>query len=335
MKFEGMALVTHTDIGFYCAQADLYIDPMRKVANALVTHGHSDHARAGMGKYLCHTDCVEILKLRLGKKIVVQGLAYGEVLHLNGVEICLFPAGHVPGSAQVRLSYRGEVWVVAGDYKTVADGLTPGFEPVRCHHFVTESTFGLPIFHWQDQKKVFADINAWWAENVSKGITSVMLGYSLGKAQRIMKYLDRSIGDVVCHSAISESNLALERSGFDFGSWTDGSRGLQGMDLSSSMLVCPPSAVQSPWMDGLRDYSVGNCSGWMAVRKSQQWGGIDRGFVLSDHADWPQLLEAVMATGAENIYVTHGFSDLLSRHLRENFGLNAGVAEMVMREGWL
>ena len=155
-----MALVTYTDIGFYCERADLYIDPLRKVSKALVTHAHSDHARPGMAHYLCHTDGIGVLKLRLGRNISVQGLGYGEVVVMNGVEVSLFPAGHVPGSAQVRLSYGGEVWVIAGDYKTEADGLSPVFEPVRCHHFVTESTFGLPIFQWRPQAEVFGDINA-------------------------------------------------------------------------------------------------------------------------------------------------------------------------------
>lgn len=333
-----MALVTYTDIGFYCERADLYIDPLRKVARAVVTHAHSDHARPGMGQYLCHTDGVGVLKLRLGRNIAVRGVGYGEVVVMNGVEVSLFPAGHVPGSAQVRLSYGGEVWVIAGDYKTEADGLSPAFEPVRCHHFVTESTFGLPIFQWRPQIEIFGDINTWWRGNAERGITSIMLGYSLGKAQRIMKYLDRGVGDVVCYSTISETNGVLAAAGFDFGTWVDGSRGLDSVvyrngGLSEAMLVCPPAAIKSPWMRGLERFSVANCSGWMAVKKSRDWGGVDQGFVLSDHADWPQLLGAVLATGAENVYVTHGFSDAFSRHLRSGYGLNAGVAEVMMREG--
>jgi putative mRNA 3-end processing factor len=183
---------------------------------------------------------------------------------------------------------------------------------------------------------VFGDINAWWRGNAERGITSIMLGYSLGKAQRIIKYLDRGVGDVVCYSTISETNRVLEVAGFDFGAWVDGAKGLDAADyriggLSQAMLVCPPAAIKSPWMLGLERFAVANCSGWMAVKKSREWGAMDQGFVLSDHADWPQLLGAVLATGAENVYVTHGFSEAFSRHLRVGYGLNAGVAEVMMR----
>jgi putative mRNA 3-end processing factor len=337
-EFWGMALVTFTDRGFYCAQADLYIDPLRKVPKALVTHAHSDHARPGMQQYLCHTDSVNVLRLRLGQRISVQAMAYGESIFLNGVEVTLFPAGHVPGSAQVRLSYRGEVWVISGDYKTVGDGVTPAWEPVRCHHFVTESTFALPIFQWRTQQLVFDDINAWWRENSALGQPSILLGYSLGKAQRILRHLDRSVGPVVCHGAIASSNLSLEASGFDFGTWEDGTSGLlalqdAGVKLSESLVICPPNALRSAWVSPLGNhYVLANCSGWMAVSKSGDWGGLDKGFVLSDHADWPQLLEAVEATGAEHVHVTHGFSDVLARYLRESMGVDADVVEQALFE---
>lgn len=330
-----MALVTFTELGFYCAQADLYIDPLRKVNKALVTHAHSDHARPGMQHYLCHTDSENILRLRLGQRISVQTLAYSETISMNGVEVTLFPAGHVPGSAQVRLSYRGEVWVISGDYKTVGDGLTPAFESVRCHHFVTESTFALPIFQWREQQSVYDEINAWWRENAAAGLPSVLLGYSLGKAQRILHHLDRSVGAVVCHGAIAAANLALAQSGFDFGPWEDGTAGLlalqdRGVSLGGSLVVCPPNALRSSWSAPLDYYQLANCSGWMAVSKMGQWGGVDRGFVMSDHADWPQLLEAVQASGAEHVHVTHGFSEVLARYLRESMGLDADVVEQAL-----
>jgi putative mRNA 3-end processing factor len=326
-----MSLVVFTELGFYCPQADVYIDPLRKVPKAIVTHAHSDHARPGMGHYLCESSGVEIMKLRLGKGISVQGLAYGETIFMNGVEISLFPAGHVPGSAQVKLSYRGEIWVISGDYKTIADGLSPAFESVQCHHFVTESTFGLPIFHWRPQDEVFQDINAWWQRNAANGFTSIMLGYSLGKAQRIMKYLDRGIGDVICHSAIADANLALENSGFTFGTWTEAGKAVVDFSsdsLSRSLLICPPNAINGALMQHIGKHAVANCSGWMAVRKSRNWGGVDQGFVLSDHADWSQLLEAVTASRAEHVYVTHGFTDVFARYLRENVLINAEVVKV-------
>jgi len=330
-KFEGMSLVVFTELGFYCPQADVYIDPLRKVPRAIVTHAHSDHARPGMGSYLCEWSGVEIMKLRLGKGISIQGLAYGESIFMNGVEITLFPAGHVPGSAQVRLSYHGEIWVISGDYKTLADGLSPAFESVRCHHFVTESTFGLPIFHWKPQAEVFADINDWWQQNAECGTTSIILGYSLGKAQRIMKYLNRDIGEVICHSAIADANRALERSGYEFGDWSEAETAVDGLGkdaLSSSLLICPPNVLNGPVIKKIGKHALANCSGWMAMQKSQHWGAVDKGFVMSDHADWSQLLEAVVSSNAENVYVTHGFSEIFARYLRENLFIHAEVVKV-------
>jgi len=326
-----MSLVIFTELGFYCPQADVYIDPMRKVPRAIVTHAHSDHAKPGMGHYLCHSHGVEIMKLRLGQGISVQGLGYGEKIYINGVEISLFPAGHVPGSAQVRLSYKGETWVISGDYKTIGDGLTPQFESVRCHHFITESTFGLPIFHWKAQKEIFSEINHWWQSNANSGITSIILGYSLGKAQRIMKYLDRGIGDVICHSAIANANKALEKSGFNFGPWIEAEKAVGNLSkeaLSKSLLICPPNALNGPLIKEIGTHSLANCSGWMAMQKSQHWSHVDQGFVMSDHADWSQLIEAVEASKAERVYVTHGFSDIFSRYLREQLSISAEVVKV-------
>ena len=316
------ALLVLTDKGYYCPQADLYIDPWRKVDKALLTHAHADHARPGMQHYLAHKDSENVLRLRLGASISLQTLEYGQPLIMNGVEITLFPAGHVPGSAQARLSYKGESWVVSGDYKLEDDGLSPAFEPVRCQHFITESTFGLPVYRWRPQSQVAEELNAWWRGLAERGENGVISAYSLGKAQRVLKLLDRSIGEVYCHSAIAQTNRALESQGFGFGPWKAMSEA--GAERQrGALVIAPPAASGAAALKKWGDYETAHCSGWMNMRGQRRWGNLDRGFVLSDHADWTSLNKAVEATGAENIYVTHGFSAAFARYLREEKGLNA------------
>ena len=175
-----MTLLENTDRGLYCAAGDFYIDPWRAVDFAIVTHAHSDHARAGSRHYLCAAPGREILQARLGADAVIQAIPYGETLTRNGVHVSLHPAGHILGSAQVRVEARGEIWVVSGDYKTAPEKTCAPFEAIRCHSFVTECTFGLPIYRWRPQAEIFSEINSWWRENQNRGRTSVIFAYSLG-----------------------------------------------------------------------------------------------------------------------------------------------------------
>lgn len=310
-----MALVEVTSKGLYCSPADLYIDPWRAVPRALITHAHSDHARGGSGLYLAHEHCVPLLKARLGK-IQAQGYSYGSTLYVNGVRISFHPAGHVPGSAQIRLEYKGEVWVVSGDYKTEADGLTPAFEPVPCHTFITESTFGLPVYNWRPQAEVFSDINEWWASNSAEDVVSVVVAYSLGKAQRILKHLDPHIGPVLVHPAVAEMNAVIR--GFlplpDCGILHSK---LSVKDYRNALLLIPPAATGTAGTERFRPSATASASGWMSLRGARRWNAYDRGFVLSDHADWKGLVGAVKSSGAERIFVTHGYTATFVRWLRE------------------
>lgn len=308
--------------GIYCPQADVYIDPWLPVARALITHAHSDHARMGHGKYLCHTLSEEVLRLRLGQEIRVQTLAYGESLHINGVRISFHPAGHIIGSAQIRLEYKGEVWVVSGDYKVFSDGVSTPFEPVKCHSFITESTFGLPVYDFVPFTEIYEDMNRWWASNTSDGFNSVLIGYSLGKAQNILRHLDPSVGEIYLHGAVANINDALSRSGLSFpGKRVPDQRVLK--DTTGAVIVAPMSALGSPWLRRFRPYRIAVCSGWMALRGARRRYGVDKGFVLSDHCDFKQLNQAILATGAENIYVTHGYQPQYSQWLREAYQLRA------------
>ncbi|THH35665.1 ligase-associated DNA damage response exonuclease [Aliishimia ponticola] len=317
-------LLTFRPEGIYCARADLFIDPWRPVARALITHGHADHARAGMGHYLATNLAAPVLRHRLGD-ISLDTLRYGETITRNGVEISFHPAGHVPGSAQIRLSYKGETWVASGDYKIEDDGLSTPFAPVRCHHFITESTFGLPVFRWQPQAQIAHQINAWWADCAARGVTPMLGAYSLGKAQRLLSLLDGP-GPILTHGAVEGTNAVLRAQGIALPDTVPVTPDTKGKEHPGAIVLAPPSALGSTWARRFGPRETGFASGWMAVRGIRRRRAGDRGFVISDHADWPGLLRAITETGAENIHVTHGYTDIFSRYLSEA-GWNADIVK--------
>jgi len=314
-------LLEFTDRGIYCAQGKFYIDPWKPVDDAVITHAHADHAYAGNKHYLAHEHSREVLLYRLGD-IKLQTAAYGETVIRNGVKIALYPAGHVIGSAQVRVEYQGEVWVVSGDYKVEDDGISAPFEPVRCHHFISECTFGMPVYQWKPQVAIFNDINAWWRHNVQAAVGTVLIGYSLGKAQRILQNLDLSIGKVYTHGVIENTNEALRRNGIILNPTERITADSSKDDVRKGIILAPPSAVGTPWMRRFQPYSFGYCSGWMALRGAKRRRAADRGFILSDHADWDGLISAIDATGCESVYLTHGYTATFTRYLNE-IGFNA------------
>lgn len=325
-----MTLLTVNENGLFCKQGDFYIDPWRPVKLALITHGHSDHMRWGMEHYICHEHTVPLLKLRLGEEQSVQGISYGEVFEINGVTLSFHPAGHIIGSAQIRLVYQDEVWVFTGDYKLENDGLSEPFELVNCDHFISECTFGLPIYNFPKTIEVYADINRWWAANAEEGFNTILYGYSLGKAQNILAHLDTSLGEVYLHGAVANVNEALNEVGYQF----PGIRltpDVNHSKVQGALIVAPPSASGTPWLRKFKPYREGMCSGWMQLRGSRRRRSMDRGFVLSDHCDWQQLNEAVIATGAKHIYLTHGYESSFAHWISEQYGLYATVLNTLYR----
>ncbi|KAA2240438.1 ligase-associated DNA damage response exonuclease [Chitinophaga agrisoli] len=313
-----MSVLQFTDKGIYCAAGDFYIDPWQPVERAVITHAHSDHARWGNRHYLCHHDSVPLLRLRLGADISVQGLPYGETINYNGVTISLHPAGHIIGSAQVRVQQGNETWVVSGDYKVENDGLSGQFEPVPCQVFITESTFGLPIYNWQPQAIIFSEIREWITENQRAGKNSVLLAYSLGKAQRLLYNLKDAGIRFLAHGAIAIPHEVLLAQGYPLPPVQRITPDTPKADLKDSLIIAPPSAAGTPWMRRFNPYALGICSGWMQVRGHMRRRNADAGFALSDHADWSGLLQSVKATGAEKVFTTHGFSSAFARYLTEN-----------------
>ncbi len=315
-------LITKTPKGLYCEQGDFFIDPSQSVQKALITHAHSDHARSGSQSYLAHQQNEHILKLRLGNHIQFQGLPYNQTIHINGVKVSFHPSGHIPGSAQIRIEYHGEVWVITGDYKLNNDHLSTPFEHVKCHHFVTESTFGLPVFNWQPQHLVFNEINDYWKSCVQKGENLLISAYSLGKSQRIIKHLNPEIGPILCHPTIVQTNLALQADGFSFGSWEAYN---PNTPKKGAAIICPPAGITDSLLKKINPYRSVSCSGWMAMRGSRNWAHLDRGFVLSDHADFNELITACKESQAENIYVTHGYTHVFSKYLNEILNVNTAT----------
>jgi putative mRNA 3-end processing factor len=308
-------LLQFNEKGIYCHQANVYIDPWRPVDNAIITHGHSDHSRYGHKNYITHHYNVPIIKHRLGD-INVSGVEWNESFVVNNVTFTLFPAGHIIGSSQVKVEYKGEIWVFTGDYKTEDDGIATPYEVVKCHTFITECTFGLPAFKWLPQQEVMNDINNWWAENKAEGKTSVLFGYSLGKAQRLLKYLDTSIGKIYTHGTI-ENMTNVVRPLVDFPPTTLITRDTKKEEIAGSIVLAPPSAHGSPWIRKMTPFVTGSASGWMAFRGARRRRAIDRGFVMSDHCDWYGLLDSIKTTGAEKVICTHGYTDVFSKYLRE------------------
>ncbi|MGL4577166.1 MAG: ligase-associated DNA damage response exonuclease [Burkholderiaceae bacterium] len=316
-----MDLIVQRPEGLYCPPGDFYIDPWRPVARAVITHAHADHARPGHAHYLAAEPAKQVLASRLGN-IALQTARYGEVVDMNGVQVSLHPAGHVLGSAQVRVEHAGEVWVASGDYKLEPEPTCAAFEPVKCHTFITESTFGLPIYRWQPQERVFADINAWWAANAAQGLASVLYCYSFGKAQRIAAGVDAGIGPIICHGATQTLMQAYRESGVALPPTSLVTEVRDQAVLKRALVLAPPSTAGSAWLKRFGDYKDAFASGWMALRGARRRRAVDRGFVLSDHADWPSLHSAISATGAQQVIVTHGYVPVMVRYLQEQ-GLQA------------
>jgi putative mRNA 3-end processing factor len=311
-----MSLIKFTNKGIYCKQGDFYIDPWQPVDLAVTTHGHADHVKWGNKAYLCHDLTRPILNQRLGTDLKIETLPYNKQIDINGVKLSLFPAGHVIGSSQIRLEYKGQICVVSGDYKVEYDGISTEFEPVKCHTFVSESTFGLPIYKWQPQDVIFSQIKDWISGNHDKNKTSVLVAYSLGKAQRLIKGLD-GYGTIYVHNSIANLNDGFIKAGVDLPETIRITADTKKEDLQKGIVIVPPALAEGRWIKNLINGATGVCSGWMQVRASRRWRSADAGFALSDHADWPGLLSAIEATQAEKVFVTHGFTATFSKYLNE------------------
>ncbi|MBE9140456.1 ligase-associated DNA damage response exonuclease [Nodosilinea sp. LEGE 07088] len=317
-----MALITVRPEGLYCEKGDFFIDPWRGVETALITHAHSDHARSGSGQYIATTQSEGILRKRLGPDLALQGVTYGEKLKLGNTWVSFHPAGHVLGSAQIRVEHKEEVWVVSGDYKRCADPSCTPFEVVPCDTFITEATFGLPIYRWESGAETTRRIYDWWQGDRDR--PSILFCYAFGKAQRVLSELTQfTDGPVYVHGAIQALTEIYRDQGVAMVPTICTTEMPKGHPYTGDLVLAPPSGYRSSWMKRFKHPQTAFASGWMAVRGARRRRGYERGFVLSDHADWPGLIQTVQDTGATKVYVTHGQSDVVSRYLRESLNLEA------------
>lgn len=310
-------LLAPTARGIHCAAGDFYIDPAQAVPFAVITHAHSDHARSGSENYLTAAPGKPVLQERLGPKAHIEALPYGKSVTQNGVTISLHPAGHILGSAQVRVEHRGEVWVVSGDYKTEAEPSCDPFEPVPCHTFVTECTFGLPVYRWQPQSEILRDIHSWWRQSQAAQRTSVLFVYSLGKAQRVLAAIDSSIGPICVHETVARFLPLYAAAGVKLPEVVSADPDKNLLENGRALVLAPSSTAGTPWLRQFGEASTAFASGWMQLRGARRREALDRGFPLSDHADWDGLLTAIRETGASRILATHGTAGPLVRWLRE------------------
>lgn len=325
-------LLEMTDAGIYCRSGDFYIDPWQAVDRSIITHAHADHARPGCRNYLASKDSEGLLRLRLGSGIRLQPVAYGENTVINDVKVSLHPAGHVLGSAQIRIEHKSEVWVVSGDYKIETDATCSPFEQLKCHTFVTESTFGLPVFRWRPQTEIFADINSWWKTNQTQEKTSVLFAYSLGKAQRVIAGLDADLGPIFTHGAVENVKQCYQQAGIPLPATRHVATVEDKNTFVGAMVVAPPTADTPAYMKKFVNASKAFTSGWMQIRGIRRRRAVDRGFVLSDHSDWSGLIDTIMASEAETVWATHGYSAEVVQYLRER-GLDASQIETQFSDG--
>ena len=323
-------MLRETPAGLYCEAGDFHIDPWDVVPRALITHAHGDHARPGSASYLCVTDCAPLLARRFGPEAAIESLPYGKAITLGRVHVSFHPAGHILGSAQIRIEGPDGIWVLSGDYKRAADPSCAPFEPVPCDTFVTECTFGLPIYRWDDTEVVITEILDWWELNRARSLTSVLFCYTLGKAQRLLGELARVTDrSVYVHGMLIPMIEVYRERGIAMSTTTPLIQRPRGTSFAGELVLAPLSARGTPWMRRLGDISDGFVSGLMRVRGVRRQRAFDRGFVLSDHADWPAILHTVAETGASRVLASHGHAEPLARYLASQ-GRHSGV----IRTAW-
>ncbi|MDZ4709369.1 MAG: ligase-associated DNA damage response exonuclease [Saprospiraceae bacterium] len=308
-KQKGEPLLTFTAKGIYCPRADVYIDPHKPVSRALITHGHSDHAILGHRYYLCTALTAAILKYRLGSFIQIQTVEYAQPVLINQVRFSFHPAGHIPGSAQIRVSYLDEIWVVTGDYKTEVDEICEAYELIPCHTLITETTFALPVYQWKPQKQIIREILEWYNYNLNSGQTTVLLAYALGKSQRLIHHIPADI-PVYTHGSVEQTTEVLRKAGLGLRPTIPVSSRVSKKEIQKGITIAPSSVLNSLWIRSLVNPVTATISGWMALINNRKKQAADHGFTLSDHVDWPSLNEVIKQSGTQKVFATHGYTSL-------------------------
>ena len=322
MSISDNPLIKITPRGLYCPRGDFYLDPLgkEKVSLAIISHAHADHLRWGHDRYICSEKSKFVVLKRLNEEdesSILETFPFGEKFKLGDVEVSFHPAGHILGSAQVRMECDGEVWVYTGDFKRGADDTCEPFEPVECDYLISEATFPLPIFRWPDFNSEVEKIFKWWRESAKEGKPALIGAYSLGKAQRIIKALrDRTSDEIFIHGAVDEVCKAYGKSGLEFENLTRVVSDVK-QDYKGALIIAPPSAIRSSWGRKFKNKTTAFASGWMRVRAHRRRRGVDRGFIISDHADWDGLLKTFDQSRAKHIYLFHNNTTAMINHLED------------------
>lgn len=322
-----------TPVGLYCPKGNFYIDPMYPVENALITHAHSDHAREGSRNYFAHHATMAIMNSRFSRwDEVYHPTDYEDYFQLGPVKCSFHPAGHVLGSAQIRLEYNGEVWVVSGDYKRDPDQTCKPYQPIKCDVFITETTFALPIFRWEKTEDVVIRIQEWIRQSHELDRIPILYAYSLGKTQRLLVELAKAGQEnFVIHSSADKICRIYRDQGIPIPHYEIFSDRMAPLDITNKVLIFPPMMQRSKFVRRYKNLSEALVSGWMALRGTRRRRGVERGFVLSDHADWPSLCRTVRGSGAKKVFSTHGYTDVFARFVSESFKTEASELN-VLRE---
>lgn len=320
------------EAGLYCEPGGFHVDPHRAVDRAIITHGHSDHARSGHGAVLATAETIAVMKLRHGDDCAgaFEPQPLGQAISINRVSVSLLPAGHILGSAQVVIEWGGRRAVVSGDYKRAADPTCQAFELQSCDVFVTEATFALPVFRHEKAEHEVEKLLASMAAEPDR--THLIGAYGLGKCQRMIRVIRDTGYDrpIYLHSAMVELCDLYQKLGIELGDIRPAA-GADPKSICGGIVMCPPSAIGDRWSRRFDDPVTAFASGWMRIRARARQHGVELPLVVSDHVDWPELIETVIETGAEEIWVTHGREDALVHHL-STLGRKAKALALVGRD---
>ena len=315
-------LIKYSAKGLFCEIADIWIDPRKPVKRALITHAHMDHFTFGCDEYISTFETSKILKERIGKGINIKTYDYGKEFKINGINISFHPSGHILGSSQIKFNFAGEVWLITGDFKRQKDNTCREFEKVKTDYLISESTFGLPIFKWEETQKTAIDISKW--VNLSPDKTSILFCYSLGKAQRLLNEISKSNlkNNIYTHSTIHKMNHCYNELGINICNTKIFNKTKNIDKFTGSLILLPPVLNKGSYLNNFKDIQTGFASGWMSIRALRKRSGYDKGFAISDHADWDAILKTVKESEAKNVFFHHGDSEALRRYLNEKSSIN-------------
>jgi len=315
-------LIKYDSRGLYCEYADIWIDPYKPVKRALITHAHMDHFTFGCDEYISTYETAIILKERIESEINIRTYDYGKEFKINGIKISFHPSGHILGSSQIKFNFAGEVWLITGDFKRDQDDTCKKFEKVKTDFLISESTFGLPIFKWEKPQKTAAEIAKWITSSPEK--TSILFCYSLGKAQRLINEISKTNfrNKIYSHSSIYKMNKCYKKLGINIIDTNKFDKTEKIDTLKSNLILLPPALNNSSYLNKLKNIQTGFASGWMSIRAFRKRAGYDKGFAISDHADWMAILKTIEESEAKNVFFHHGDSESLKKYLREKNTIN-------------